>query len=69
MTNGTVGATVTGVDGSAITVKYKDGAKKIVVPPGVPILHHKIADRSEFKPGAGIVPAATQEAGCSRLRA
>src|SRR6266404_341386 len=33
MTNGTAaGATVTGVDGAAIKVKYKDGEKVIVVP-------------------------------------
>src|SRR5437763_7614979 len=31
MTNGTAGAAVTGVDGSTIVVKYKDGDKKIVV--------------------------------------
>src|SRR5216684_8743194 len=35
MTNGTVGQAVTAVDGHAITVKYRDGEKKIVVPPGV----------------------------------
>src|SRR5258705_2030926 len=36
MTNGaTSGSTVAGVDGSTIVVKYKDGEKKIVVPPNV----------------------------------
>src|SRR5206468_6659305 len=39
MTNGAAsGATVTGVDGPKITVKYKDGEKTIVVPPNVPIV-------------------------------
>ena len=54
MTNGTVGATVTGVDGPTITVKYKDGEKKIVVPPGVPIVRYEIGNLSELKPGAKI---------------
>jgi hypothetical protein len=35
MTNGTIsGATVAGVDGSTVTVKYKGGEQRIVVPPG-----------------------------------
>jgi hypothetical protein len=54
MTNGTVGATVTGVDGPTITVKYKDGEKRIVVPPGAPIVRYEIGNLSELKPGASI---------------
>lgn len=62
MTNGTVGTTVTGVDGSTITVKYKDGEKKIVVPPGVPIVRYEIGGRGELKPGASFtVLAATKK--------
>jgi hypothetical protein len=62
MTNGTVGATVTGVDGPTITVKYKDGEKKIVVPPGVPIVRYEIGSLSELKPGASItVVSATKQ--------
>ena len=38
MTNGNVEQAVTGVDGETLTVKYKDGEKKIIVPPGVPIV-------------------------------
>src|SRR5207237_2948972 len=42
MTNGsTSGMTVAGVDGSTIVVKYKEGEKKIVVPPGVPIVRYE----------------------------
>ena len=52
MTNGTVGATVTGVDGPVITVKYKDGEKKIIVTPDVPIVRYEIGDMSAVKPGA-----------------
>jgi hypothetical protein len=52
MTNGTVGTTVTGVDGPVVTVQYKDGEQKIVVTPNVPIVQYEIGDRSEIKPGA-----------------
>src|SRR5580700_1536316 len=44
MTNGTVGASVTGVEGPIITVKYKDGEKKIIVTPSVPIVRFEVAD-------------------------
>jgi len=52
MTNGTVGATVTGVSGPVITVKYKGGEQKIDVPPGTPIVKYVIGDMSDLKPGA-----------------
>jgi hypothetical protein len=62
MTNGTVGNTVTGVDGPAITVKYKDGDKKIIVGPDVPIVRYEIADMSAIKPGVAFtVVAATKQ--------
>jgi hypothetical protein len=51
MTNGTVGTTVTGVDGPVITVKYKDGEKKIIVTPDVPIVRYEVSDMSAVKPG------------------
>jgi outer membrane lipoprotein SlyB len=61
MTNGAVGQTVSGVDGPVITVKYKDGEKKIVVTPNVPIVQYEIGDRSEIKPGAAVnIAAATK---------
>jgi hypothetical protein len=51
MTNGTVGNTVTAVEGSVIMVKYKDGEKKIIVTPDVPIVRYEIGDMSVVKPG------------------
>ena len=51
MTNGTVGNTVTGVYGPVITVKYKDGDKKIIVTPDVPIVRYEVVDLSALKPG------------------
>jgi outer membrane lipoprotein SlyB len=55
MTNGTVGDMVTATSGNTLTVKYKDGEKKIVVGPDVPVVRYVVADRSELKPGAHIV--------------
>src|SRR4249920_1028997 len=47
MTNGSAsGATVAGVDGSTMTLKYKDGEKKIVVPPNVPSVRYEIGSKS-----------------------
>jgi hypothetical protein len=54
MTNGTVGDMVTATDGGTLTVKYKEGEKKIVVPPNVPIVRYEIGDRSELKPGVHV---------------
>jgi outer membrane lipoprotein SlyB len=62
MTNGAVGQTVSSVDGPVITVKYKDGEKKVIVGPSVPIVRYEIGDRSELTPGAAIsVTAATKK--------
>ncbi|HET9175643.1 MAG TPA: hypothetical protein VFN84_04755 [Pseudolabrys sp.] len=54
MTNGTVDQTVTSVDGRVVIVKYKDGEKKIIVPPDAHILAYQAGDKSELKPGARI---------------
>jgi hypothetical protein len=63
MTNGaTSGATVAGVEGSTIVVKYKDGEKTIVVPPNVPILRYEIGSKGDLKAGARFtVLAATKK--------
>lgn len=65
MTNGTVGETVTGVSGQTITVSYKGGQQKIVVPPGTPIVRFQIGDVSALKPGAafGVFAAVKQPDG------
>ena len=55
MTNGTVGDEVTASDGQTLTVKYQGGEKKIIVPPGVPIVRYEVGDRSELKPGVHVV--------------
>jgi hypothetical protein len=54
MTNGTVDQTVASVDGQVVMVRYKDGEKKIVVPPDAIIRAYVVGDKSELKPGAHI---------------
>jgi hypothetical protein len=63
MTNGTAsGATVVGTDGSTILLKYKDGEKKIIVPPNVPIVRYEIGSKADLKAGAAFtVLAATKK--------
>jgi hypothetical protein len=55
MTNATVAETVAGTDGQNILVRYKDGEKKVVVPPETPIVTFVAGDKSEVKPGAKII--------------
>ena len=55
LTNATVAETVAGVDGQIILVKYKDGEKKVVVPPDTPIVAFVAGDKSELQPGARII--------------
>jgi len=55
MTNATVAETVKGTDGQNILVKYKDGEKKVVVPPDTPIVTFVAGDKSELKPGVKII--------------
>jgi hypothetical protein len=55
MTNATVAETVAGIDGHNILVRYKDGEKKVVVPPDTPIVTFVAGEKSELKPGAKII--------------
>jgi hypothetical protein len=65
MTNGTVGAAVTSVNGPVVTVKYKDGEKNIVVGPDVPVVRYEIGSLSDLKPGVAfsVLAAAKQPDG------
>jgi hypothetical protein len=54
MTNGTVATSVAGVDGHTLSLKYKDGEKKIAVTPQTQIVASVPGDRSELKAGAAI---------------
>jgi hypothetical protein len=55
MTNATVAQTVEGTDGQNILVKYKDGEKKVLVPPGTPVVTFVAGDKSEVKADAKII--------------
>ncbi|WP_373685719.1 hypothetical protein [Paraburkholderia youngii] len=61
MTNGTVGSLVVS-NGRTITVKYKDGEKKIVIPQDVPIVSLEPGSRALLTPGAKVVLFAHKEA-------
>jgi hypothetical protein len=54
MTNGSVDKTTASSDGQVLTLKYKDGEKTIIVPPGIPIVAYVPGDVSELKAGARI---------------
>lgn len=54
MTNATVAETVKGVDGQVVTVTYKGGEKRIVIPPDARILAYAPGTRAELKVGAHV---------------
>ena len=58
MTNANVAVSVAGVNGPELTLKYKDGEKKFVVPADTPVVTYAPGDKSELKPGAKIFIAA-----------
>ena len=61
MTNGAVGQTVSSVDGPVLTVKYRDGEKKIIVGPSVPVTRLEVANKSELKSGVAVAAAAASK--------
>ncbi|HEX3116567.1 MAG TPA: hypothetical protein VHQ48_13885 [Bradyrhizobium sp.] len=55
MTNATVAESVIDNDGHVLTIKYKDGEKKVVVSPDTPVVTYVPADKSELKAGAKVI--------------
>jgi hypothetical protein len=55
MTNAAVETSVVGVDGQNLTVKYKDGEKKVIVPADTAIVAYMPGNKDELKPGAPII--------------
>jgi len=55
MTNATVAQSVVGNDGHTLLVKYKDGEKKVVVPPEAPVVTYVPGDKSDLKAGAKVI--------------
>jgi hypothetical protein len=61
MTNATVADLGAGTDGQTVTVKYKDGDKKILVTPATIIVTYKKASASDLKAGQKIFVAAAKK--------
>jgi hypothetical protein len=61
MTNATVAEQVAGTDGQTVTVKYKDGDKKILVTPATIIVTYKKSAASDLKAGQKIFVAAAKK--------
>jgi hypothetical protein len=51
MTNANIESIVQSDGGQELTLVYKEGSQKILVPPGTPIVTTVSADRSFLKPG------------------
>ncbi len=54
MTNATVTGEVAAPEGRKLQLRYKDGEKMIVVPPGTPVVSFKPGDRGLLVPGASV---------------
>jgi hypothetical protein len=61
MTNANVDQVVTAVDGQTLTLKYKDGEKRIFVPADTPIVAYVRGDNNDLKPGARVFIAAVKQ--------
>ena len=61
MTNANVEQTVAGNDGHTLTMKYKDGEKKLVVTPQTVVVTYAPGDRTELKPGTGVFISAARK--------
>lgn len=61
MTNAVVGDMVTAKDGETLTVKYKDGEKKVIVGPDTAIAAVAPGNKDELKAGAQIIIMASEK--------
>jgi hypothetical protein len=61
MTNATVAIEVAGTDGQVLTMKYKDGEKKIIVPPTAEIVTYAPGTMADLKPGAIVFVAGAKK--------
>ncbi len=62
MTNANLSGVTQAAGGNEITLQYKDGTQKILVPPGTPIVTFTPGDRLALKPGETIFTTARMEA-------
>jgi hypothetical protein len=64
MTNATVANAVQGVEGQTVTVTYKGGEKKIIIPANVPVVALEPAAKGDIAPGEAVfVPTEKQADG------
>jgi hypothetical protein len=61
MTNANVEQSDTSVDGQTLTLKYKNGEKKVIVTPETVVVTYNPTDKSELKPGAKIFIGAAKK--------
>ena len=61
MTNAIVATMVAGKDGRDLLVKYKDGEKKVIVPPGTIIAKYVPGSAADLKVGAKVFVAAAKK--------
>ena len=61
MTNGNVEQTVAGVDGPVLSVKYKDGEKKLLVTPETVVVTYVTGSKDEVGPGTRIFVGAAKK--------
>jgi hypothetical protein len=61
MTNANVEQTVAGVDGQILSVKYKDGEKKLLVTPETVVVTYVPGNKDELTPGTKIFVAAAKK--------
>ena len=61
MTNANVEQTVAGVDGPVLSVKYKDGEKKVLVTPETAVVTYVAGSKDDLKPGTRIFVGAAKK--------
>jgi hypothetical protein len=61
MTNGNVEQSVAAVDGPTLSVKYKDGEKKLLVTPETVVVTYVPGSKDDLKPGTRIFVAAAKK--------
>jgi glucose/arabinose dehydrogenase len=61
MTNANVDQTVNGNDGNTLSVKYKDGEKKILVTPETAVVTYVAGSKDDLKPGTKIFVGAAKK--------
>ena len=61
MTNAAVTGIVDSADGSVLTLTYRGGEKKVVVPANAPIVTYEPGKKEDVRPGIGIILQATEK--------